>query len=237
MRLLLIAGHGEDDPGTAAQVNGRQYREVEETRRVVLALQKALGAGAAVYPTGRNAFEDYKRGVLKEKARFQRFDFVLEIHFNAFVPSTADGRVKGVEAYVPTAAEDLETARRLCRAVESCGFSNRGVKQKDWSVICAAGKAGAAACLLEICFLDDGDDMALYERRFSGIIRALSRALGEVEDVTVYEKLEDVPAWGRPTVEKLLKKGWLRGEGETLALEHNLLRGLVVNDRAGLYGA
>ena len=35
---------------------------------------------------------------------------------------------------------------------------------------------------------------------------------------------------------KLLDKGYLEGTGDGLNLEHNMLRVLVINDRAGLYG-
>ena len=58
----------------------------------------------------------------------------------------------------------------------------------------------------------------------------------EEDDMTVYKTLEDVPEWARPTVEKLIEKKYLVGEGEgVLNLEHNMLRGLVINNNAGLY--
>lgn len=54
---------------------------------------------------------------------------------------------------------------------------------------------------------------------------------------TVYATAEAVPDWGRATVEKLMKKGWLKGEsGGALNLPHDMLRVLVINDRAGIYG-
>lgn len=52
----------------------------------------------------------------------------------------------------------------------------------------------------------------------------------------VYDTLDDVPAWARPTVEKLLNKDFLVGdEHGNLNLSTDLLRLLVINDRAGLY--
>ena len=241
MRVLLISGHGAGDPGATAENGGKRYREADETRRVTAAIRKALAAwgDAAVYPTDRNAFADYQKGTLRSTARFEAYDFVLEIHFNALKASAADGKTKGVECYMPTEAKDTAIAQRLCREIAACGLTNRGVRRKNWSVIHTACRAGTPAALLEVCFLDDANDMAVYEREFPRIIRAMARALGadeEVENLTVYETLADVPAWGRPTVEKLLEKGWLRGDGDTLDLEHNMLRTLVVNDRAGLYG-
>lgn len=242
MKLLLISGHGAGDAGATAAFGRKNYREADETRRVTAALKRALGGwgDVALYPTDRNAFADYQKGTLRSVARFDQYDFVLEIHFNALKPSAADGKTKGVECYMPTEAKSVEIAERLCRGIAACGLTNRGVKRKNWSVIHTACKAGTPAALLEVCFIDDADDMAVYERQFPQIIQAIARALGadeEVDDVTVYATLSDVPAWGRPTVEKLMSKGWLRGEGDnTLALEHNMLRMLVINDRAGLYG-
>jgi hypothetical protein len=51
----------------------------------------------------------------------------------------------------------------------------------------------------------------------------------------VYKSLDDVPLWGRAVVEKLIHKGYLKGGGESLELTYEMLRILVINDRAGLY--
>ena len=55
---------------------------------------------------------------------------------------------------------------------------------------------------------------------------------------TVYGTADAVPAWGRATVDKLVRKGWLKGEGgsDGLNLPEEVLRVLVINDRAGIYG-
>ncbi len=58
----------------------------------------------------------------------------------------------------------------------------------------------------------------------------------EDEELTIYHKLEDVPAWGKETVQHLLDKGWLAGNSEgDLDLEHYMLRTLVISYRAGLF--
>ena len=52
----------------------------------------------------------------------------------------------------------------------------------------------------------------------------------------VYNYTMEIPDWGRPTIQKLLDKGLYKGESENnLNLPENLLRILVINDRAGLY--
>lgn len=53
---------------------------------------------------------------------------------------------------------------------------------------------------------------------------------------TVYKTIQDVPDWARECVNDLIAKGYLKGDGDgQLDLEHYMLRGLVVNWRAGLY--
>lgn len=53
----------------------------------------------------------------------------------------------------------------------------------------------------------------------------------------VYDTVDAVPAWGKATVQKLVNKGFLQGDDQgKLALTTDLLRLLVINDRARLYG-
>ncbi len=51
----------------------------------------------------------------------------------------------------------------------------------------------------------------------------------------VYNKISEVPEWGKATVQKLYDKGILKGTEKGLEISETLLRLLVINDRAGLY--
>lgn len=60
----------------------------------------------------------------------------------------------------------------------------------------------------------------------------------EEEDMPVirYKTLEEIPDWGKTTVEKLMKLELLKGdENGNLDLSHDMLRIFVIEDRAGLY--
>lgn len=60
----------------------------------------------------------------------------------------------------------------------------------------------------------------------------------EEEDMPIirYKTLEEIPDWGKPTVEKLMKLELLKGdENGNLDLSHDMLRIFVIEDRAGLY--
>lgn len=60
----------------------------------------------------------------------------------------------------------------------------------------------------------------------------------EVEPMTEkrYQTVEELPDWAKPTIEKLVRMGWLQGDGEGLDLSHDMVRTLVINERAGVYG-
>ncbi len=58
-----------------------------------------------------------------------------------------------------------------------------------------------------------------------------------LEELMRYETLQDLPLWGRQTVEKLTKRGFLQGDGESLDLSRDMLRLLVILDRAGAFEA
>lgn len=56
-------------------------------------------------------------------------------------------------------------------------------------------------------------------------------------EANLYNSIEECPAWARPTVQKLVNKGFLQGTSDgSLELTEDLIRVLVVNDRAHLYG-
>lgn len=58
----------------------------------------------------------------------------------------------------------------------------------------------------------------------------------EDNDNMRYKYYDDMPDWAKPTVSKLVKKGYLKGEGSgVLNLTEDTLKVLVINDRAGLY--
>ena len=66
---------------------------------------------------------------------------------------------------------------------------------------------------------------------------AQTRAIAKQEISKVYNSVAECPAWAKDTVQKLVNKGFLHGdENGKLALTTDLLRLLVINDRAHLYG-
>lgn len=181
MKILLISGHGAGDPGAVSTVGGKAYREAEETRQLATDVSAALSGAAHVdiYPTERNAFIDYGDGVLGSAARFSQYDYVLEIHFNAYRYDPGNGVTKGVECYVTTEEKTLGVEEAICRNISALGFINRGVKRKNWAVIKTAKNAGVSSALLEVCFIDDADDMKIYEANRKKVAAAIAEGVME----------------------------------------------------------
>ena len=73
-------------------------------------------------------------------------------------------------------------------------------------------------------------------KRFYGTPEEFKKTWEAEEVEKIYNWTLEVPEWARPTVQKLLDKGYLIGndKGE-LGLTYDMLKVLVINDRARLY--
>lgn len=52
-----------------------------------------------------------------------------------------------------------------------------------------------------------------------------------------YNTVAECPSWAQATIRKLMQKGYLNGDGTGLDLSKDMLRLLVIQDRAGVFGA
>ena len=51
----------------------------------------------------------------------------------------------------------------------------------------------------------------------------------------IYNTLDEVPDYARPTIRKLMDRGWLLGYGDGLGLTDDMIRIFTIHDRAGIY--
>lgn len=261
MNIMLIAGHGNGDSGAI----GNGFREADLTREVVNKIPEFLSeyASVTVGDINRNWFEWLKTNTYN----FSPYDYVLEIHFNSGANDlTGDGIITGSEIYVTTSESGISVEEEILRKMAELGYTNRGVKRRNFSLISKVKAQGVSSALLETAFIDDKDDMNLYSLNKTATARAIAMGIAQgfglfEEDLTMnqYEELkaridnieenltniepiynyidENMPEWARETIKKLVDKGWLQGdENGELELSDEMLRMFVVNDRAGLYG-
>ena len=168
MKILLIAGHGQGDPGAV----GNGYKEADLTREVVSLLKAQLDNYADV------TIADTAKNWLNNAMNFSPYDYVLEIHFNAGVSDKkGNNGTTGTEIYITTSEKTYGVETKIVEGISGVGFKNRGVKRKNWAVISRAKKQGVSAALLEVCFIDDADDMWLYQKKKIEVIKAIANGI------------------------------------------------------------
>ena len=69
-------------------------------------------------------------------------------------------------------------------------------------------------------------------------ISEIKAAVDKINSKMIYNYVDsNMPDWAKPTVKKMMSKGYLKGDDEgKLGLTDELLRVFVINDRAGVYG-
>ena len=175
MKILLIAGHGQGDPGAC----GCGYKEAELVREIVVNLKAKLSAYANVdlFDVNKNMYKFLKAGNL---FNFKNYDYVFEIHFNAAVDDTkGDGKTTGTEILVHPSEKGTTVEKMILNNISALGFKNRGVKTATnlQNMNVCKGKQGVSYALLEICFIDDKDDINLYVSKKDKVITAIANGI------------------------------------------------------------
>lgn len=183
MRILIICGHGAGDVGATAKIKGKTYKESTETRNIGKKLRTQLkkykNVTVDIYPTNRNAYEDIKNG--KRQVNFALYDYILELHFNACVGDLkCNGKTTGTEIFVTKVDKTTKTEEEIVKNIALLGFKNRGVKRENFTVIWNANqKCAVESALLEICFIDDADDMAIYTKKRWGVATKIATGIAK----------------------------------------------------------
>jgi hypothetical protein len=184
---------------------------------------------------------------------FTPYDYVLESHFNASKKEVkGDGKTKGTEIYITTTERNDAVEREILKGIESIGFRNRGVIRKNYALINHIKKQGVSSALLEICFIDDIDDMKLYTSKKKEIAKAIAQGIvkgfglsavkGEIEltkedVIAIIEEYEaekakkEAGAWAKTAFDKATKKGLLDGSSPKTSVSREMLA--VILNRLG----
>lgn len=256
MKILLIAGHGGTPYDSGAVGNG--YTEAVETRRMATAVAPLLrnyGFSVQMYDQSQDAYKVVTQG---GSLPLSGIDYVMEFHLNSAANDLkGNGKTTGSEIFVHVNEAGVGVEQAILKRLQALGFTNRGVKRSSGlAVLKHVYKRGVSHALIETCFIDDKDDMELYKAKFYEIAHAIADGVAEgfgveVDDVTkdevkdlieseknkdVYDTVDECPGWAKPTVQKLINKGFLQGDDDGLGMSYDMMRILVINDRAHLYG-
>ena len=187
-RLCFDYGHGGSDPG--AVYMGRN--ESEDVLAVGREAARILRRHGVVVDETRTADVSLS---LKERSDFENrgtYDYFISFHRNAFKPETA----AGVETYtyLSPGTKSKELAEKIQSALANVGFVDRRVKEANFHVL---RETKAPAVLIEIGFIDNSRDNALFDSKradiASGIAKAILSQLGikYMEENTFQDKLAE----------------------------------------------
>lgn len=170
MKILLIAGHGDGDPGAV----GNGYKEADLTRDAVTMLQKKLSkvASITVFDFNKNMYKYLKSG---KTFPFKNFDYVIEIHLNSHPRKDANG----CEILVHETEKGVSVEEKILENMKALGFTNRGViPRNDLKVMNTVKKVhGVSHTLIEICFISNEADMHRYMSNKDKTIDAIANGI------------------------------------------------------------
>lgn len=107
-----------------------------------------------------------------DKANKQDLDLFTSIHFNACVKDEkGDGKTTGTEVLIySTNSKAKPYAQRIVDNISKLGLKNRGVKTSSAYVL---RYTKAPSLLIEVCFIDDKDDMEVYKKSPKMVAKAI----------------------------------------------------------------
>lgn len=164
MIINVHAGHNPDGKAACGAVG--LIKESTEARRVKDEVIRLLRAeGHTVYDctceNGTSQSDVLKKIV--QKCNAHAVDLDISIHFNAGRNDrVGDGMAAGTEAWIYSmTSEALNAAGRVLQRISALGYPNRGIKTSTDLYVLKHTKA--PAMLVECCFVDDRDDVKMYD--------------------------------------------------------------------------
>lgn len=156
MKIGINYGHTLNGPGSGAV---GMLSESPETRNVGSSFANLLikNGHEVVNCTIDKASTqaEYLKKVV-EMANRQDLDYFISFHFNA-----SNGKGHGVETYTYEGRQ-FEDALEVCANISALGFANRGVK--NGTGLYVVKKTKAKSMLIEVCFVDNTEDVETYRR-------------------------------------------------------------------------
>ena len=181
MRINVHAGHNPDGMVACGAIG--LIRESTEARAVkdrVITQLAAMGHTVRDCTCNNGTSQNDILQKIVAACNAQEADLDISIHFNAGAQTEADGHTTGTEVYVYSASSAAATyAQQVVDNIATLGFRNRGVKERTSLYVLRHTKA--PAMLIECCFVDDPEDVALYnaDRMAAAIVAGITGQAAE----------------------------------------------------------
>lgn len=180
MNILILCGHGNDNGHYDPGASGCGFIEAKETIRyghkIAEELRKYKNINVDVYEGNMYRYL-IKRG---QKYDFKKYDYVLDCHLNAATSVSAHGSEIFVTSLEKTISVEKAIMQKLKKyfTLRDNDSIHDGVKRYNWGVIYAIKKNSQVSCaLLELCFITNKEDMAIYQKSFDSICYDIAFAI------------------------------------------------------------
>lgn len=176
--INLHAGHNKDGMiGCGAIGLIKESTEAREVRKLIANYLK--NKGITVYNCTCNNGKNQSDVLSKicKMCNAHTVDLDVSIHFNSGRGDKAgDGKIGGTEVLVTqnTGIKKVAAAA-ICNKMAKIGFTNRGVKIRN--NLYYLNHTKAPAILVEVCFVDDKDDVVLYKKDKEKVANAIAEGI------------------------------------------------------------
>lgn len=196
MRINVHAGHNPDGKVACGAVG--LLKESTEARKIkdeVICLLQAQGHTVYDCTVDNGTSQSDVLQKIVAKCNAYTVDLDVSIHLNAGAgDKTGNGKTTGTEVYVyDHKSKATDAAKRVCEKIAALGYRNRGVKLRPELYV--LNKTKAPAMLVECCFVDDADDVALYDA--SRMAKAIAEGITG-EGITATSPTSEQPADAQP---------------------------------------
>lgn len=167
MTHLVICGHGQGKSvyDTGAVNRSLNITEAQKVRELAELMKQY--ATNTHFITDKNVY-DFRNIASVSKG----YESVTELHFNSF-----NGQAYGTEVLIKDGFKPDKTDTDLKNVLEKY-FKPRGFKFVDWLYNAnVMAQTGISYRLIEICFIDNNNDMAIFEKNKNSIARELVEAI------------------------------------------------------------
>lgn len=180
-KIKAVTVHGGHNPAGKIASGASDYIDESRENRIVtkkvvhLLKKNGIKAYDCTVNNGTSQLDVLRKICAKCNSKVRDID--ISIHFNsADHQRKRDGKTMGIEVWVKnTSAIRGELAKRICGRISKVGFRNRGVKTT--SALWFLNKTTKPALLIEVCFVSDPDDAALYKKHKDDVAKAIVQAI------------------------------------------------------------
>ena len=190
LKILIISGHGQGDPG--ATYHGLEEQNI--TRELANILAKCFGNANAIitiYDQSKNAYKQLQAGNI---INFKNYDYVIELHTNA----NSNDRARGCGFYLHVTEEGISVEEKILDNLIKLGLTKWGsgvYRRDDLLVQNKCKEAKVSHGLLEVFFISNKEDVAFYQSHKKEIGQAIADGIIDGFGIRKIEIVDEYSSW------------------------------------------